>query len=261
MFRGMRNATTQPSWIHKIGVLRPRHEIVGEWISIQQESTRSHIRIRIRIRARRAIVVMVMVMVVRRTRRLLQRKRVPRTTATITSADVSIPIIQVRTRRIQAMIRFRAVAHELDEFTQDGEFELELDAVDDAFERGFDEVEVCEFDGEEGEIHGYYQHVDGEELVHCFADAGLFKVRVYGSTATAAADAAHVVVVTGGGVVETAGVVLNSFGEFEQSDCFFDVDYREDCFLYEEADHLCLFHYRVAADEALEGGPRERVGV
>jgi len=64
-------------------------------------------------------------------------------------------------------------------------------------------------------------------------------------------------------IVQTNYVVLllNGFGESEETKRFFDVDYAEDSFLDEEADHLRLLHYRVSAYEAAEGGRREGIGV
>lgn len=57
---------------------------------------------------------------------------------------------------IQRRIRFPGevvgAADKEDEFTEDGEFELEFDAVDDALDHGFEDVEVAVFDDEEAQI-------------------------------------------------------------------------------------------------------------
>lgn len=141
------------------------------------------------------------------------------------------------------VIVVRGVAHfyDLDEFAEDGEFELELDAVDDAFEGGFDQVQVCEFGGQERDVHDYDDDVDGQGLVHGFADGGVAEL--------------------GGAVFEGAHVVLDGFAEAEESDRLADVNDGEDGFLDEEADHLDFLEDGVAVDEVLEGGRFEVVGV
>ena len=139
------------------------------------------------------------------------------------------------------VVRGVADFDDLDEFAEDGEFELELDAVDDAFEGGFDQVQVCEFGGQERDVHDYDDDVDGQGLVHGFADGGVAEL--------------------GGAVFEGAHVVLDGFAEAKESDCLADVDDGEDGFLDEEADHLDFLEDGVPVDEVLEGGWFEVVGV
>lgn len=52
--------------------------------------------------------------------------------------------------------------HEADQLAEYGELELELDTVHDTLERGFDNVQVGEFDAEKGDVHVDDQDVDGE---------------------------------------------------------------------------------------------------
>lgn len=139
------------------------------------------------------------------------------------------------------VVRGVADLDDLDEFAEDGEFELELDAVDDAFEGGFDQVQVCEFGGQEGDVHDDNNDVDGERLVHGLADGGVAEL--------------------GGAVFEGAHVVLDGFAEAEEPDCLADVDDGEDGFLDEEADHLDFLEDGVAVDEVLKGGRFEVVGI
>lgn len=103
-------------------------------------------------------------------------------------------------------------ADKKDEFTKDGEFELEFDAVDDGFDHGFEDVEVAVFDDEKSQIQSDDDQVDGDELVHDFAFAAV-------------------------GIEE------------EHADGFPDVEDGEDEFLQTEAGHLDLFHDVVAGDE------------
>lgn len=56
-----------------------------------------------------------------------------------------------------------------DEFTQDGEFEFQLDAVDDALDHGFHGVEADVFDDEKAQVHEDDEEVDDDELVHDLA--------------------------------------------------------------------------------------------
>ena len=55
------------------------------------------------------------------------------------------------------------------EFAEDGEFEFEFDGVHDAFEGGFHDVEIGEFEAQQQDVHGDDEHVDGEELPEDFA--------------------------------------------------------------------------------------------
>lgn len=118
--------------------------------------------------------------------------------------------------RIERRIRFPGevvgAADEQDEFTEDGEFEFELDAVDDTLDHGFEDVEVAVFDDEEGQVQSDDDQIDGDELVHDFAFSAV-------------------------------GI------ETEHADGFPDVEDREDEFLQAEAGHLDLFHDAVAVDE------------
>lgn len=155
-------------------------------------------------------------------------------------------LLELHTRRgglalARAMLAaVRLAAYDLNQFAEDGELELELDRVDDAFQRGFDEVQVGEFDGEKGHVHGDDDGVDGEELVHDFSGERVLELRVVG-------DAEH--------------VSLGALGEPQYAHRFFDVDEREDEFLEEEADHLDLFHDVVALDEVVECAVAKRVCV
>lgn len=103
------------------------------------------------------------------------------------------------------------VVDEVDEFTEDGELELEFDAVDDALEHGFHDVLVHVLDDEQAEVHDDDDEVDSDELVH---DLALAAVRI----------------------------------EAQHADGFPDVEGGDDEFLYTEAGHLDLLHHVVAAD-------------
>lgn len=52
--------------------------------------------------------------------------------------------------------------HDADQRAEHGELELELDTMHDTVERGFDNVQVGEFDTETGDVHEDDQDVDGE---------------------------------------------------------------------------------------------------
>lgn len=60
----------------------------------------------------------------------------------------------------------RAPAYEVHEFTENGVFELQFDAVDDAFEQGFEDVQRCTFQAEQTEIHTNDDGVDNDQLLH-----------------------------------------------------------------------------------------------
>ena len=165
---------------------------------------------------------------------LLQREqaRTPPVAARACCVDGAVVVI---------VVRGVADFHYLNEFAEDGEFELELDAVDDAFEGGFDQVQVREFSGQERDVHDYDDDVDGQGLVHGLADGGVAEL--------------------GGAVLEGAHVVLDGFAEAEEPDRLADVDDGEDRFLEEEADHLDFLEDGVAVNEVFKGGRVKVVGV
>lgn len=59
-----------------------------------------------------------------------------------------------------------ASLRELDQLAEDDEFQLQLDAVDDTFQDRLDDVQVRELDAQQGDVHGYDDDVDREQLVH-----------------------------------------------------------------------------------------------
>lgn len=49
---------------------------------------------------------------------------------------------------------------DIDQLAQDGEFKLELDAVDQGFECGLEGVQICVLQADEGEVHDDDDGVD-----------------------------------------------------------------------------------------------------
>lgn len=109
-----------------------------------------------------------------------------------------------------------ASVDEVDEFPEDGELELELDAVDDALEHGLHDVEVDVFDDEEADVHSDDDHVDSNELIHDFT-------------------------------ISSVGIEAEHLGRFP------DVEGGDDELLQTEAGHLDLLHDVVAVDEGDAG--------
>ena len=113
--------------------------------------------------------------------------------------------------------------NEGDELAEDGEFELELQAVHHALEGRLDDVEVGVFARQEAEVHDDDQHVDAQQLEHGAARA-----------------------------------VLEA--EVEQAERLAHVDRTDQCFLHGEERHLDLFHDIVPADVVVEVGVGEGIG-
>ena len=60
----------------------------------------------------------------------------------------------------------RASADEVHELTEDSVFELQFDAVDDAFEEGLEDVQRRTFQAEQTKIHTDDDGVDNDQLLH-----------------------------------------------------------------------------------------------
>lgn len=107
-------------------------------------------------------------------------------------------------------------SHDVDQFTEHGNLQLQLDAVDHPFQGRLDDVQIQKLHHEEADVHYDDQQVDAEELIHDLAAACFWT-------------------------------------DLEQPDRLADVDSRENELLQAEAGHLDLLHHVIADDKAVVG--------